>query len=114
MVDAELAGQQEIIVPRMLPIHHSQPLRLLPAAGGAYWLNVVFEIGLVVLDGAIADEDFANRARKVNGHWLILAELAAIVVQLGQSKNVLSACAEINSGLISGTECNSIRAKRCA
>ena len=26
----------------------------------------------------------------------------------------LSACAEINSGLISGTECNSIRAKRCA
>jgi len=26
----------------------------------------------------------------------------------------LSACAEINSGLILGIECNSIRAKRCA
>ena len=100
MVDAELAGQQEIIVPRMLPIHHSQSLRLLPAAGCAYWLNVVFEIGLVVLDGAIADEDLANRARKVNGHWLILAELAAIVVQLGQSKNVLTHLRHIRTAVL--------------
>ena len=78
--DAELADQQETSVCRMLPIHHPQPLRLWLAAGCAYWLNVVLEIWLVVLDGTIADEDFANRARKVNGHWLILAELAAIVV----------------------------------
>ncbi len=30
--DAELADQQEIIVRRLLPINHAQPLRLLPAA----------------------------------------------------------------------------------
>jgi hypothetical protein len=30
--DAKLADQQEIIVRRMLPINHAQPLRLLPAA----------------------------------------------------------------------------------
>ncbi len=55
----------------------------------------------MVLNGAIADENFSDLARKANGDWLIFAKFAVVVVELGESEDVLGnlihvGCAVLN------------------
>lgn len=63
-------------------------------------LNVVFEIRLVVLNGAIANEDFPNLARKTNRDGLILTKLAIIVIQFGEAKNILGNLIHVGSAML--------------
>jgi Immunoglobulin domain len=55
----------------------------------------------------------SNAVLTVNDSLVIAAQPQSQTVGLG-SNVTFSACAEINSGLFLGTECNSIRAERCA
>ena len=67
--DAELADQQEIIVRRVLPIHHAQPFYLLPASLAIRHrhLDALFEqqinlpVGLLQQHGRTVAGEFIHR-----------------------------------------------------